>query len=300
MLFHVAGGWLLDGWSSGVEGANMMRVALPARTLSLALVFCGVLGGCGLSDEAQRQLASANAAYLAGDTGGAIREADAFLADNARSGKAGEAYYLRGAARYNQAKANSGGEAENLDRVQCRQARADLEQAVAKSHSADLRGKSALTLGHLAFDTDDISTADRMYRLAIDNVGKDPVMGAEAQYRLGVTLQRQGKWRDADVWFQKVMFQFPSSTPAKAAASRVNANAWTVQTGSFATRDNAERAAASLAARDATLPVRWQAILDGQPRYVVHVGRYMTFPDADAMRRRVRAIQSDAFVTVTR
>jgi len=276
-----------------------MRWTRWALNLSLTLCFCGVFGGCGLSDEALQLLADADAAYQAGDTGGAIRHADAFLADNGRSGRAGEAYYLRGAARYDQAK-DRDGDPDALDREACKQARADLEQAVARSSTFDLRGKSALTLGHLAFDTDDIPTADRMYRLAVDSVGKDPVLGSEAHYRLGCALQRQGKWPDADVWFQKTMFQFPDSAPARAAAGRVNANAWTVQAGSFTERNNADRAVAELAAQDATLPARTVAVLDGRPRYVVYVGRYRTYEDAHTMRRRVQAFQGDAFVTVTK
>ncbi|MCL2700525.1 MAG: SPOR domain-containing protein [Phycisphaerae bacterium] len=253
-----------------------------------------------MSEEAGQQLAGANAAYSAGDYAGTVRQADAFLALHSRSGGAGEAYYLRGAARYNQAKARSGGDLEYLDRDLCQQAKSDLQQAIAKSNTSDLRGKAGLTLGHLSHDTDDIDLAERMYRLAIDAVGKDPVMGAEALYRLGCVLQRQGKWRDADVRFQKVMYEFPGGEPARAAAGRVNANAWTVQAGAFATRDNADRAAASLTGKDASLPARTVAILDGQPRYVVHVGRYVKYEDADTMRRRVRAFQSDAFVTVTK
>jgi len=271
-----------------------MRLTWLTCTLFLAVV----LGGCGLSEEALQQLANANAAYLAGDNAGVIHETDAFLTHHGRSGRAGEAYYLRGAARYGQAKSR-GGEPEHLDPTLSRQARADLEQAVARS-GGDLRGKASLTLGHLAFDTDEIPLADRMFRQAIDSVGKDPVMGSEAMFRLGCTLQRQGKWRDADVWFQKTMFQFPGSGPAQASIGRVNALAWTVQAGSFATRENADRAMTTLTGNDATLPARTTAILDARPRYVVHVGRFATHEDAQTMRRRVQTFQPDAFVTVTK
>jgi len=275
-----------------------MRWTLPA----LVLVCCGLLGGCGLSEQALQQLAAAHAAHLAGDMEGVIRETDAFLADNGRSGRAGEAFYFRGSARFSQAIANSGGDAERLDPALIVLARADLEQAV-KSNTPDLRGRSALTLGQLAFDTNDIATADRMFRLAIEHVGQDPVMGPLALYRLGCALQRQGQWVDADLQFQKVMHQFPASGPSREAARRVNATAWTVQAGSFDSRDDAERAVATLKDEDDSLPVRWVAILEdgaSRPRYVVQVGFFASHAEAAALRDRVQEYQGDVFVTVTK
>ena len=258
---------------------------------SHVLVLCSVLAmvasaGCtGLTPRAQQQLSGGYQRYAAGDNAGAIEQMDAFLQENPHSRRTGEAYYLRGLARYN---------LRQYDR-----AKLDLEQTVSETGNPELQAKAALALGDLSYDTADMTLAENMYRHAIATLAPRDPLAAQGLYRLGCVLQRLGRWREADAQFHKALFYFPDSEAAKRSARCINANAWCVQAGSYGRMVSAEAGAKRLSAGG--LPARALVVRqDKATQFVVQVGHFGRYEEAVEILPQVRALQTDAFITVTR
>jgi tetratricopeptide (TPR) repeat protein len=219
------------------------------------------------------------------DNAGAVADMDAFLRENPRSPRADQALYLRGLARF------------NLNQYES--AKADLLQAISTTKNPELRGKAALAQGDLSFHTGDTTLAENMYRLATTWLPPKSDLMAQACYRLGEVLQHEGQWRAADQQFHKAIYYFPGTESARHAALAINANAWTVQAGSFARKSAADAGATRFTAKN--LPAKSVAVLvDSAARYVIQIGRYDRFEDAKAMLPKVQTIQKDAFVSPTR
>jgi len=249
------------------------------------VVLCG-LWGCDrqLSPQATEQLQSGKAAYAAGNNEEAIVRMDAFLQQNAKSSRADEAFYIRGLARYSL--------------KQYPPAKSDLQAALDSADSRELRAKAALALGDLGYDTNDMPSAEAMYASALNNLDRGVPPADHACYRLGQSLQRQGKWEQADLQFSRVLHFAPGSELAKRAAKLIHCRAWTVRAGSFAGRGNAESSAAEL--RKEKLPVEIKVDMsNGAAQYLLNVGRYSSCEQALAALAGVKRIQSDAYVTAT-
>ena len=261
--------------------------------LPLLLPALFTLGGCFnyIGSDGKQDLESASKSYSTGDNAAVIHYTDDFLSKYSRSDRADEAYYLRGVAKYNLAKSGEVG--------LYTAAVADLQQAFAVSDNPDLRPKAGFALGNASYDTGDLVIAERGYRGALVGSDKNPDLASQAYYRLGRTLQREGKWRDADLQFQKVIHGYNGSEAARAASVLINANAWAVQAGSFRKQEDAKKAADALSKR-ISMSAHAVVVLDGQPRYLVLVGRFGTYEEATGALHRVQAAKSDAFVTVTR
>ena len=253
--------------------------------LAVSVVLFFALTGCGLNGRAQQQLNDGYQRYAAGDNAGAIRQMDVFLRENPHAQRADEAYYVRGLARYNLRQYDA--------------AKLDLEQTVSQATNPELRAKAALALGDLSYDTGDMTLAENMYRHAISSFKEQNELQAQGYYRLGKVLQRQGRWREADAQFHKAMYYFPSTEPGRRSARLINANAWTIQAGAYSRMPIAAATARRLSAQG--LPARAVAVRQDQRiQYAVQIGRYGRFEEADAMLAKVRAAQSDAFVTPAR
>jgi tetratricopeptide (TPR) repeat protein len=243
-------------------------------------------GGCDtLSQRAQGQLNSGFQKYQDQDNAGAVAEMDAFLRENPHSSSADKALYLRGLARYNL--------------HQYEGAKADLLQAISITKNPELRGKAALSQGDLSFETGDVTLAQNMYTLATTSLPPQSDLMAQAYYRLGCVLQRQGQWRAADQQFHKAIYYFPDSEPAHRSARAINANAWTVQAGSYTRMSAAQAGAKRFISKE--LPATAAAIrVNNDTKFVIQIGRYDRFEDAQAMLPKVQNIQKDAFVAPTR
>jgi tetratricopeptide (TPR) repeat protein len=242
--------------------------------------------GCtSLSQSAQRQLDSGLQKYQAQDNVGAVAEMDAFLRENPHSARTDEALYLRGLARYNL--------------HQYENAKADLLQAISITKNPELRGKAALAQGALSFETGDPTLAENMYRLATASLPPNSDLIAQAYYRLGEVLQREGQWRAADQQFHKAIYYFPDTEPGRRSARAINSNAWTVQAGSYARMSAAQAGATRFTAGG--MPATAVALrADNATRFVIQIGRYDRFEDAQAMLPKVQSLQKDAFVAPTR
>jgi len=263
----------------------MRRMTLLPIGLLLS-VLPGSFGCNGqLTPQAREILRGCYDAYWSGDNRDVIRRADAFLRDNRRSKRADEAYYLRGLAKY--------------ELTDMSGARADLNEALGRTRNKDIRARALLALGDLAHDTGEMDLAGTMYRQALASLESGAKPGDHARYRLGCVLQRQGRWRQADVHFDRVIYFFDGSELARRAERRVRCSDWTIQVGAFADKPRADAAAAQLRANKInafTHPV----LDDNRPVFVVQIGRYPTYEQAAVGLAEVKRQQSDAFVTVTR
>jgi TolA-binding protein len=238
-----------------------------------------------LSDRAKMQLDSGYQKYQAQDNAGTVAEMDAFLRENPHSSRIDEALYLRGLARFNL--------------KQYEGAKTDMLQAISITKNPELRGKAAFSQGDLSFRTGDTTLAENMYRLATTSLPPHSDLMAEAYYRLGEVLQHEGQWRAADLQFNKAIFYFPDTKPARRAARAINSNAWTVQAGFF-TRLSAAQAGAKPFTASGLPAAAVMVRVDNATRYIVQIGRYDRFEDAQAMLPKVQSIEPTACVTPTR
>jgi len=264
------------------------ELVVVSWVLFLALM---VAPGCNdqLSPQAMGLLRSARDSYDAGDNVAAASKLDTFLAENATSSKAAEAFYLRGMARL-----------KTSDRAGAKQ---DLQSAIAKTgdKASDkaLRAKARVALGDIAYDDGDMALAENMYRQALEDFGPGAKPSGHAHYRLGCVLQRQGRWKEADVQFDRVVFLLPGTGLARKSARRTHGTSWTIQAGLYKSKVRAAAVARSLSGKHLSAAVV-AIIAENRPMFVVRVGRFATYEQAAAMLPQVRHKQKDAFVTPTR
>jgi len=255
--------------------------------ISFSVVFLIAGMGCEgpLSPQARQLLQEGYHFYQAGRDAEAIEKLDRFLVDNAKSNRADEAYYLRGLA-WSRQKDSA-------------QAKSDFQAAVDTTQNVSLRAKAQVGLGDLAYQEDQMALAENLYRRALGDIEQGQEPSDHAHYRLGCVLQRQGRWAEADVQFDRVVYLFADSELAGLARRRTHSTAWTIQTGAFREKIRADRAAAPL--RDIGLSAFTQPLLqDQRPLFVVQVGRFDTYEQAAASLSEVQKHQPDSFVITTR
>jgi tetratricopeptide (TPR) repeat protein len=254
----------------------------------MAGLMCTALAGCtggGLSPQGQSQLKSALGSYQSDDNAATVRHADAVLAETTRGPGAMQAYYLRGMAKYRQ---------KNYDA-----ARADLQVVVARSDDDALLGRALDGLGEIAYRLGQDLQAVDYFRRALQKIDETKAPADHSHYRLGCALQRVGRWTEADLHFQRVMYYFPQGELARRSRHRANARAWTIQAGSFSQRDKAHQAMAAWKAKP--WPVRVEPALgERQMTFLLEVGRWTQHEQAIKELPAIRQVQSDAFLTVTR
>ncbi len=197
----------------------MYRVrSVPVLWLLMGLC---IWSGCSgpLSPQAAELLTNCYTLYEKGDDAAAAQNLDLFLRDNSTSSRSDEGYYLRGLI-----KARTG-DPEG--------ARRDLNSALSKTSNKELRTNALVALGELAWEAGDLALAENTLRQALvyAELGKKP--SDQAHYRLGCVLQRQGRWKDADVQFDRVVYLFSDSKLGQLAARRTHCTAWTIQAGAY-------------------------------------------------------------------
>lgn len=193
-----------------------------------------------------------------------------FLLQYAKSYAAGEAYYLRGLSRLHQSRSD--------------QARADLKQA-GESGMPQVRGLACAALGNLEFEADQDQSAIVYYKRALSDLKRESPMD-KVLFRLGVALQRQGAWDEAQRYFSKLMYWFKESDMVTEARRRYTARSFSIQCGAFADVRNANRRAEML--RNAGFPVEEKLILQNRKTlHVVLVGKYPNYAVAKADEARI-------------
>jgi len=257
------------------------------RCLPAVLAVASALAGCDgqLTPQAVELLEAGKEDYRGGQHRSAVEKLDAFLEEHSRSDRADEACYYRGLARYGLGDLSG--------------AAADFEAAIDRADNPEVAIGARVARGDVAYERSNLDLAAEMYRAALEDIERGQKPEDHARYRLGCVLQRQGKWLEADVEFDRVIYLFPDTDLAERAADRVRGRAWTVQAGAYTDRKLADRAAREL--RSAGLPAQTRSELKaGRPLFVVSVGRFPTYEEAATSLEGVRSRRADAFVTTTR
>lgn len=261
-----------------------MRVCIVGIGIVL---FLSAIVGCNprISAEARKYLQAADKAFRRHDDLAAIEACTRFIKMYPHAQQAGEAYYIRGLAR--------------CRRGEIQQGKEDFLKALELAKRKDLIALTHCRLGELAYRSGQMENSAMHYRAALKAVPQGVQPADEAMYRLGCILQRQGKWTDADVFFDRVIFLFGDSPFAKLASKRVHAREWAVQAGALRRVEKARYLERRL--QRSGLPARMDVELrDGKLLYVVYAGSYKSHGAAQRELGKVRVIASDAFITPVR
>ncbi|MCD4699208.1 MAG: SPOR domain-containing protein [Phycisphaerae bacterium] len=256
-------------------------------SVSMVICLAALSAGCitTVSPEATRYLQAADSAFRQGDDPAAIEAGSRFIQMHPRLEEAGEAYYIRGLARCRAGQVNTG--------------KTDLQTALALARREDLLALIHCRLGDLAYQADEMTESEKHYRQAVRYVRPGAPPADEAMYRLGCILQREGRWREADLFFSKVVHFFDGAPLAERAADHVHAVRWSIQAAAISEVASAKQLKHRL--RRAGLDARTDLELrSGRVMRLVRVGSYHTYGQARADLGKVRTIVTDAYITSAR
>ncbi len=253
-----------------------------------SLLLCvAVAGGCDgtVSPEGARLLQESDLAYRRADDASTVELTSRFLELHPRLRQSAEAYYLRGLARKRQGRTD--------------QAKDDFQAAVSLSGRVDLLARAHLSLGEIAFEAGDMAKAQEHYAEIVEINPSAAPPSDQALYRLGSILQRQGKWRQADARFMRLIRLFDGSELARRAEDRARATRWSIQVGAFADIEGARQFQRKC--RAAGLDARMDLDLrGGKLLRLVRVGSYPRYELARANLERIRKVGKDAYITPAR
>lgn len=238
--------------------------------------------GCGLSESQRVALSNGEDAYRRQQYDRANRELTTFLSDASDKPQAADAYYIRG-----QACARLGKRG---------QAYSDLKQAIQVAHEDGVRWRAGVALGSLYFEDGDWGGAATAYESAVRVMPASPPLDT-VLYRLAQSLQRLGRWRDAQPYFHRVTAEFRRSPLSESAARMVESgvNYFAIQAGVFGLKSNADNMVRTLAGAGLGATVRSEA-RSSRTVHVVYVGRFNTYADANRTLPTVRRYATDAVI----
>ncbi|MBK8915484.1 MAG: SPOR domain-containing protein [Phycisphaerales bacterium] len=260
------------------------RPIASALATALCITVVGISTGCA---DAQRgadinKLYQAHSAYDSGDLPRAARLAGEFVAASPRGSDAGRAYYVRALIH-----AREGRRSAAYD---------DLNRALEASDDADVRWRALAQRGVMRFEDERWAEAGADLESAIERMPRSARMDWFL-YRLGQALERTGRWADARAKFQRVISEFPTGPVTANARRRValNLDHFSIQCGVFQKKDNAARVAADLGRQRLASGVYRETRPEGE-HWVVRVGRYATYAEAQAALAQVRTHVADAVI----
>lgn len=242
----------------------------------LALVAAAMVPGCtgGPLSSADRQIfLDAHQNFQRGNYSAAEAKLSQVIRKNPTSDALSELYYFRGLTRL------------RLDRRN--EAREDFRHG-AKAYGRELtQVYCAVALANLEYEDGNDTSAASLYAQALDHPVKDLQTDA-ILFRLAVSLQRLGRWDEADRRLAKLLSDHGDSTFVPLARRRFQATHFSVQAGAFADRGNAEALANKI--RPEGYPVSLAVTESGgKVLHAVIVGRFRTYAEASAAAARLRA-----------
>lgn len=193
---------------------------------------------------------------------------------------AAEAFYLQG--RAYELRATESHEAEPAARADLDAARTAYSKGLTLEASPRVKALLHSGRANVAYFQEDYAIAASEWQTAYPNL-KDEDAKAWALYRVGLSQQRLGSFKQADDTFTLVQEQYPSSEAAGRATTRIGAKAFYVQIGAYESAAYAQKAVDTLVR--AGLPT--SSIPEAANRHVVRVGPAATYADAKALRTRV-------------
>ncbi len=215
----------------------------------------------------------------------AIGAADASIKSQPAGTGSAAALYLKGRAIAQRPKANTAAGAADLN-----EARGLYVKALASQPDAKLEGLIHCDLANVAYFQEDYATAELEWTRGYEKLAPDSPARLNVLYRIGVSRQRQGKWKPADEVFAAIQRDASNSKLTQAAKEHQGFNAFFVQVGAFKDPRSAQAAAQALAARGMSAQVRetpdgLQAVLAGPKQ---------TYREAAGLRGQLSSSYSDA------
>jgi tetratricopeptide (TPR) repeat protein len=251
-----------------------------APMVVLALVAgCGAPGNGGDVRDDRAIFGEAYSAFESGQWQRAIESFNAYLRSAPESTR-GEVYYYRGEAQI------------HLRRRE--DARADFLRAIDAKPPQPIYAFAYVALGNLYYEESSDARAVECYAEAIRSPpGELPL--DQVLLRLAVSLQRTGRWASADKYFAHITDHYPGTQASVEAARRVHYEAFTIQTGAFASSITAQDELARL--RSAGFDGRITKTSRGSTLlYAVQAGRYGTYPEAAAAAQRMSGAGFQAMI----
>ena len=243
------------------------------QCLSAALVLAAACGGCSrLTVEQQDWLRQGQEAYEAKQYSRAIEQMGRFLETELDQPETMKALYYKGLA-----------EAYRGDRGTAMQ---DLRHATALALDPTMTWRAHVALGSMYFEDRKWSEAADAFANAAaimpQQTPKDVVL-----YKQGLARERSGRWAEATAPYEQIIAEFPDGNLARTARRRLDTQAdhFAVQVGEFAVPSNADNLVFRLE-QEGLRPRIYPELSGPKTVYVVTIGRYSSFEDADAATAR--------------
>ena len=241
----------------------------------LMLLIAAAASGCGgaLSDADRQVFLDAHQNYQRGSFSAADAKFTQVIRKNPTSDALSELYYFRGLTRLQLARRN--------------EARDDFRRGATAYGRELTQVYCAVSLANLDYEDGKDASAVSLYSQALDHPVKDLPIDA-ILYRLAVSLQRMGRWDEADRRLAKLLSDHGNSTFAPLGRRRFQATHFSLQAGAFSSRGNAEVLAGKI--RPMGYPVSLAVTESkGKMLHTVIVGRFRTYAEASTAAARLRA-----------
>ena len=248
-----------------------MRCSLNVLLAAGLLLAAGCTGGKGRIQEDKAAFGAGYAAFEAGQWQRAIDEFSRFLRSSPAMAARGEVYYYRGEC--------------YVHLRNRREAMDDFLRAIGASARPPIDTFARVAIGNLYYEEGNDAKAAEAYAEALRQPPKELPLDA-VSLRMGVSLQRLGKWEMADKYFAYLVDRYPDSPSAPEARRRLRATAFTVQIGAYVSMTTARSEMAR--ARAAGFQPRLVPTARGsQTLNAIQVGRVQTYVEAAALARRL-------------
>lgn len=266
----------LTALRNGRRRCLVRLLVLPAMALAT--------GCASLPASARQQLIEAYGQYCQKDYRSASSTLDGILKEYPRHQESAEAYYLRALC--------------NAELSRRRQATSDAMSCIRYTKDSGLRARAHAMAGSLLFEADRSSEAIPHYAKALSNISDLPQKEKDLlRYRYGLSLQREGRWRDSRLEFAAVFQRYPTSDLAPHARRMYDwpHDCYSIQCGAFRDRAGASKLVAKL--KKVGLRVRVESRpRSGEPLQMVYEGRYQSYGLARDALRSVRRRVADALI----
>jgi tetratricopeptide (TPR) repeat protein len=175
-------------------------------------------------------------------------------------------------------------------------ARNDITRCIELSADPVLTAKAHATLGSMCYEAGDLRDAITNYEKAVPNLPEVPPTDV-VRFDYGVCLVREGRWQQGRTQFAAVIRDYPSSSIASSAKRLADwpEDYFAIQCGAFRDRASADSLVKKLNKQkvDARVELRSRS---GEKLYVVLVGRFNTFDQAEGSLRAIEGRVPDAHV----
>ncbi len=249
----------------------------------LSVVMLLLLNGCQESMQRGDLLQQARADYDRQQFSSARQSATRYLGQPALpDGDRCRGYYIRGLA------------LREMGPAYFTQAKTDLQTVLARQCNPELAALAHVTLGHIAFESSDHDTARMHYEFALKNLPntepKDAVL-----YRLGVSLQRLGRWSQADPYFEQCAREFSQSPYASSARQHLGSRRFQLQAGAWSTTAGALKQQKKLQ-RSGFSADMTPLLQNGKSLYAVRCGAFTSYEQAQSQLQRLQRTVPDAII----